>query len=73
MRPMNGRKINFYYIIILYYYYIIFFDSPACPPRRSYGGKKLERARDLFEQALNDAPPEASRPLFMEVGAARVG
>ncbi len=23
-----------------------------------YGGKKLERARDLYEQALKDAPAE---------------
>jgi pre-mRNA-splicing factor SYF1 len=33
-----------------------------------YGGKKLERARDLFEHALSMAPPEEMKPLFMEVG-----
>jgi len=31
-----------------------------------YGGKKLERARDLFEQALETAPPEESKPLFSQ-------
>ncbi|CAL8465590.1 g5126 [Coccomyxa elongata] len=31
-----------------------------------YGGTKLERARDLFKQALSQAPPEESRPLFTQ-------
>eukprot|EP00200_Dunaliella_tertiolecta_P010820 CAMPEP_0202386768 /NCGR_PEP_ID=MMETSP1127-20130417/68372_1 /ASSEMBLY_ACC=CAM_ASM_000462 /TAXON_ID=3047 /ORGANISM="Dunaliella tertiolecta, Strain CCMP1320" /LENGTH=927 /DNA_ID=CAMNT_0048987473 /DNA_START=101 /DNA_END=2884 /DNA_ORIENTATION=- len=31
-----------------------------------YGGKKLERARDLFEHALSMAPPEESKPLYLE-------
>ncbi|KAG2493464.1 hypothetical protein HYH03_008281 [Edaphochlamys debaryana] len=31
-----------------------------------YGGKKLERARDLFEQAIKDAPPQECKPLYME-------
>lgn len=30
-----------------------------------YGGKKVERARDLFRQAIDEAPPEESRPLFL--------
>eukprot|EP00899_Mesostigma_viride_P029614 jgi/Mesvir1/9838/Mv22381-RA.2 len=31
-----------------------------------YGGKKLERARDLFEQALAGAPPAEARPLYLQ-------
>ena len=34
-----------------------------------YGGTKLERARDLFEQAVGVAPPEEAKPLFLEYGA----
>lgn len=34
-----------------------------------YGGSKLERARDLFETALRDAPPEKAQPLFLEYAA----
>ncbi|CEM02311.1 unnamed protein product [Vitrella brassicaformis CCMP3155] len=30
-----------------------------------YGGKKLERARDLFEQAVSDAPPKYSKGLYL--------
>ncbi|KCV68050.1 hypothetical protein H696_05516 [Fonticula alba] len=30
-----------------------------------YKGTKLERTRDLFEQALKDCPPSQSRPLFL--------
>lgn len=29
------------------------------------GGSKLERARDLFEQALEKCPPKSSKPLFL--------
>jgi tetratricopeptide (TPR) repeat protein len=29
-----------------------------------YGGKKLERARDLYEQALDSAPPAETKTLF---------
>jgi hypothetical protein len=36
---------------------------------RSYGGSKLERARDLFESALRECPPEAAKPLFLEYAA----
>ncbi|KAJ9518397.1 hypothetical protein QJQ45_018420 [Haematococcus lacustris] len=31
-----------------------------------YGGKKLERARDLFEHALGMAPAEEAKPLYLE-------
>ena len=31
----------------------------------SQGGSKLERARDLFEQALEKCPPKSCRPLFL--------
>ncbi|MCO5551628.1 hypothetical protein L7F22_005133 [Adiantum nelumboides] len=31
-----------------------------------YGGKKLERARDLFEQAVEKAPAEDVKPLFLQ-------
>ena len=31
-----------------------------------YGGTKLERARDLFEQALTQCPPEHSKPIYLE-------
>ncbi|GFH20268.1 uncharacterized protein HaLaN_17360, partial [Haematococcus lacustris] len=31
-----------------------------------YGGKKLERARDLFEHALSMAPAEEAKPLYLE-------
>ncbi|KAI7844217.1 hypothetical protein COHA_002351 [Chlorella ohadii] len=30
-----------------------------------YGGKKVERARDLFRQAIDEAPAAASKPLFL--------
>ena len=33
-----------------------------------YGGAKLERARDLFEQALAAAPADESRPIYLEYG-----
>jgi pre-mRNA-splicing factor SYF1 len=29
------------------------------------GGSKLERARDLFEQALEKCPPKSSKPIFL--------
>lgn len=29
------------------------------------GGKKLERARDLFEQALENCPPKHCKPLYL--------
>lgn len=32
---------------------------------KRYGGKKLERARDLFEQALEKCPAKSSKPLFL--------
>lgn len=31
-----------------------------------YGGTKLERARDLFEQALSQCPPEHSKAIYLE-------
>lgn len=34
-----------------------------------YGGKKLERARDIFRQVCEDAPPEESRPFFLQYAA----
>jgi len=33
-----------------------------------YGGDKIERARDLFEQALEDCPPKFAKPLFLLYG-----
>ncbi|KAF8509539.1 hypothetical protein JB92DRAFT_2945542 [Gautieria morchelliformis] len=35
---------------------------------KRYGGTKLERARDLFEQALEKCPPKMSKPLFLMYG-----
>lgn len=32
---------------------------------KRYGGKKLERARDLFEQALENCPEKFCKPLFL--------
>jgi len=32
---------------------------------RRYGGKKLERARDLFEQALENCPAKLCKPLYL--------
>ncbi len=32
---------------------------------RRYGGKKLERARDLFEQALENCPAKFCKPLYL--------
>ncbi|KAJ7871444.1 hypothetical protein B0H14DRAFT_3131846 [Mycena olivaceomarginata] len=32
---------------------------------KRYGGSKLERARDLFEQAMEKCPPKSSKPLFL--------
>lgn len=29
------------------------------------GGNKLERARDLFEQALEKCPPKSCKPIFL--------
>jgi len=34
-----------------------------------YGGKKVERARDLFRQACEEAPPEECRSLFLQYAA----
>ncbi|CAK9877717.1 unnamed protein product [Sphagnum jensenii] len=31
-----------------------------------YGGKKLERARDLFEQAVEKVPAEDAKPLYLQ-------
>ncbi|OZJ05986.1 hypothetical protein BZG36_01231 [Bifiguratus adelaidae] len=33
-----------------------------------YGGSKLERARDLFEQALRDCPDKFAKPLYFMYG-----
>ena len=35
---------------------------------KRYGGSKLERARDLFEQALERCPPKFCKPLFLQYG-----
>ncbi|KAN0075349.1 hypothetical protein V8E55_011372 [Tylopilus felleus] len=35
---------------------------------KRYGGSKLERTRDLFEQALEKCPPKACKPLFLMYG-----
>ncbi|EJD53268.1 protein prenylyltransferase [Auricularia subglabra TFB-10046 SS5] len=35
---------------------------------RRYGGAKIERARDLFEQALENCPPKFSKALFLLYG-----
>lgn len=35
---------------------------------KRYGGSKLERARDLFEQALEKCPPQSCKPLFLMYG-----
>ncbi|TFY83669.1 hypothetical protein EWM64_g350 [Hericium alpestre] len=32
---------------------------------KRYGGTKLERARDLFEQALEKCPPKSCKPIFL--------
>ncbi|KAJ7632210.1 hypothetical protein FB45DRAFT_911819 [Roridomyces roridus] len=32
---------------------------------KRYGGSKLERARDLFEQALEKCPPKSSKSIFL--------
>ncbi|EIN07716.1 spliceosome complex protein [Punctularia strigosozonata HHB-11173 SS5] len=32
---------------------------------KRYGGSKLERARDLFEQALDKCPPKFCKPIFL--------
>ncbi|TFY68245.1 hypothetical protein EVG20_g3632 [Dentipellis fragilis] len=32
---------------------------------KRYGGTKLERARDLFEQALERCPPKSCKPIFL--------
>ena len=34
---------------------------------KRYGGSKLERARDLFEQALERCPPKFCKPLFLSL------
>jgi pre-mRNA-splicing factor SYF1 len=34
-----------------------------------YGGKKVERARDLFRQACAAAPPAAARPFYLQFAA----
>ncbi|PKI84908.1 Syf1p [Malassezia vespertilionis] len=35
---------------------------------KRYGGTRLERTRDLFEQALEKCPPKFGRPLFLQYG-----
>ncbi|KAL6771434.1 XAB2 [Auxenochlorella protothecoides x Auxenochlorella symbiontica] len=42
--------------------YLAFFNQ-------RYGGKKVERARDLYRQAIDEAPPEESKPLFLQYAA----
>lgn len=37
-----------------------------------YGGKKLERARDLFEQALDGCPPKFAKSKRMAAVGSRV-
>ncbi|EMD38479.1 hypothetical protein CERSUDRAFT_135308 [Gelatoporia subvermispora B] len=32
---------------------------------KRYGGEKVERARDLFEQALEKCPPKSCKPIFL--------
>lgn len=32
---------------------------------KRYGGSKVERARDLFEQALRDCPPKFAKPIYL--------
>ena len=34
-----------------------------------YGGKKVERTRDLFRQACDEAPPGEAKPLFLQYAA----
>ncbi|PWN27913.1 TPR-like protein [Jaminaea rosea] len=36
---------------------------------KRYGGSKIERARDLFEQALSGCPPKFAKILFLKYGA----
>ena len=33
-----------------------------------YQGKKLERARELFEQALKEVPEDTAKPLYLLYG-----
>ncbi|KAJ2849005.1 pre-mRNA-splicing factor syf1 [Coemansia brasiliensis] len=33
-----------------------------------YGGSRIERARDLFEQALDKCPPKYARPIYVAYG-----
>ncbi|CAO3590727.1 unnamed protein product [Absidia cylindrospora] len=33
-----------------------------------YGGTKLERARDLFEQAIDNCPPKYAKPIYLMYG-----
>ncbi|KAK4056109.1 pre-mRNA-splicing factor syf1 [Microbotryomycetes sp. JL221] len=35
---------------------------------KRYGGDKIERARDLFEQALEECPPKFAKPIFLLYG-----
>ncbi|GAA5803274.1 pre-mRNA splicing factor Syf-1 [Helicostylum pulchrum] len=35
---------------------------------KRYGGTKLERARDLFEQALDACPPKYAKPIYLMYG-----
>ncbi|GAA5935784.1 mRNA splicing protein SYF1 [Sporobolomyces koalae] len=35
---------------------------------KRYGGDKLERARDLFEQALDSCPPKFCKPIYLLYG-----
>ena len=55
--------------------------APYLTHSHRYGGSKLERARDLFEHALSQTPPEHAKPIFLQyalleeqvcVGQARV-
>lgn len=32
-----------------------------------YGGTKLERARDMFEHALSQTPPEHAKAIYLQV------
>lgn len=36
---------------------------------KRYGGSKIERTRDLFEQALEECPPKYAKPIYLMYGA----
>jgi pre-mRNA-splicing factor SYF1 len=58
------RGVNLFYFPQVYHIWIMYLTKFV----QRYKGTKLERARDLFEQAVTNVPPEFARNLYLLYG-----